>query len=245
MLLIIGGIVAVVILLGGGGTALAFAMKKDPPKPKPTPTAAQPTRSPTEARPTPTETGTPSSGKRWLKLASRSTDPHAITLSEMFGKSHLTDHHRSYRLVTRQGTRSCDSVITGSKLRAALTAGNCTQVLRATYLRGDGKLMGTVSISNLADYSGVKNAFSAAAGGQQYVDPLRGSGPTARLGRGFARGISQVKGHYLILSWVQYTNGHRPSTAGRKQLTAFHDDVVSAALVRPLGYRMLTGRPQK
>jgi hypothetical protein len=248
MMLIIGGVVAVVILLGGGGTALAFAMKKDdPPKPQPTRTEAQPTptRSPTEASPTPTDTGAKPSSGRWLKLASRSTDPHAITLSEMFGKSRLSGHGRSYRLVTRQETKSCESVMTGGKLRAALTAGNCTQVLRATYLRGDGKLMGTVSISNLDDYSGVRTAFLAAKGGQQYVDPLRGSGRTAKLGRGAALGIRQVKGHYLILSWVQYSNGQRPSDAGRKQLSAFHDDVVSAALARPLGYRMITGRPQK
>lgn len=247
MLLIIGGIAAVVVLLGGGGTALAFALNKDdpPPKPQPTKTEAQPTRSPTEPSPTPTDTGSPTSGGRWLKLASRSTDPHAITLSEMFGKSHLSEHGRAYRMVTRSQTRSCTSVITGSRLRAAMSAGDCTQVLRATYLRSDGKLMATVSISNLDDYAGVKRAFSAAAGGQQYVTPLRGSGRTASIGRGAALGIRQVKGHYLLLSWVQYTDGHRPSgSAGRKQLANFHDDVVTAALARPLGYRMITGKPQ-
>ena len=246
-LLIIGGIVGVVVLLGGGGTALAFALKSgDDPGPQPTHTQAQPTKSAYRPSPTPSGTGaTPSTGSRWRKLGNRSTDPQPLTLREVFGHSRLHAHGHRYRLAGRERTSSCDSAVTGGTLRAALTAGDCTQLLRATYLRDDGKVMGTVGIGNLDDTSGVRRAFSAAAGGEQYVTPLRGSGRTSALGRGAALGVRQVKGHYLVLSWVQYADGHKPSPSGRKQLTAFHNDVVSAALARPLAYRMLTGRPAR
>lgn len=245
--LIIGGVIAAVVLLGGGGTAVALAVNSgDDPAPKPTRTGAQPTAGSPAASATPTPTTTAPGSGRWLKIASRTTDPKPLTTAELFGRSRLSAHGRSYRQVIHGATTHCSATVTGSRIKAAETAGHCTQLLRATYLRGDHKVMGTVSISNLSTYAAAHHAFEAAAGGQQYVTPLRGkSGRTARLGRGAALGIRQVRGHYLILSWVQYADGHKPATAsGRKQLSAFHSDVVSTALARPLSYRMITGRPR-
>lgn len=245
--LIIGGIVAAVVILGGGGTAVAFAVNSDDdPAPKPTRTGAQPTASSPAASATPTPTSTAPGSSRWQKIASRSTDPKPLTTAELFSRSRVSAHGRSYHQVIHGATTRCSATVTGSRIKAAETAGHCTQLLRATYLRGDRKVMGTVSISNLSTYAAAHRAFEAAAGGQQYVTPLRGkSGRTARLGRGAALGIRQVKGHYLILSWVQYADGHKPATAsGRKQLSAFHSDVVSTTLARPLSYRMITGRPR-
>jgi len=245
--LIIGGIIGAVVLLGGGGTAIALTLSGgDDPAPKPTKTGAQPTASSSPSAASPTPTSTDTGGGRWLKIASRSTDPKPLTAAEVFGRTRVSDNGRTYRQVTRQATTDCSAAVTGTRIKAALSAGDCTQLLRATYLRGDGKVMGTVSISNLSDSAASRHAFSAAAGGKQYVTPLRGSsGRTARLGQGAALGIRQVRGHYLLLSWVQYADGHRPaSSAGRKQLSAFHKDVVSATLARPLSYRMITGRPR-
>lgn len=241
--LIIGGIIGAVVILGGGGTAVAVALNSgDDPAPKPTKTAAQPTASDTKPAPSPTST-VPSG--RWKKIASRATDPKPLTLGEVFGRTRVSAHGRSYRQVKRDAATDCPAQVTGSRLRAALSAGDCTQILRATYLRGDGKVMGTVSISNLSTAPKSHTAFTAAAGGKQYVTPLKGPGRTARLGQGAALGIRQVRGHYLLLSWVQYADGHRPaSSAGRKQLSAFHNDVVSATLARPLSYRLITGRPR-
>ena len=241
--LIIGGIVAAVVIFGGGGTAVAFALNSgDDPAPKPTTTAARPTATATTPAPSPTRT-VPSG--RWRKIADRSTDPKPLTLAEVFNRTRVSAHGRSYRQVRRQAGTDCPALVTGSRLRAALSAGACTQILRATFLRSDGKVMGTVSISNLSDAAKSRSAFSAAAGGKQYVTPLKGPGRTARLGQGAALGIRQVRGHYLLLSWVQYADGHRPaSSAGHKQLSAFHKDVVSATLARPLSYRLFTGRPR-
>lgn len=245
--LIIGGIVAAVVILGGGGTAVALvANSHDGPAPKPTHTAAQPTASSPASTAAPTPTSTAPGDARWLKIANRTTDPKPLTIAELFNRSRVSDHGRSYREVIHGASTNCAATVTGAQIKAAETAGHCTQLLRATYLRADRKVMGTVSISNLSTYAAAHHAFLAAAGGQQYVTPLPGkSGRTARLGRGAALGIRQVRGHYLILSWVQYADGHRPATAsGRKQLSAFHSDVVSTTLARPLSYRMITGRPR-
>lgn len=245
--LIIGGIVAAVVILGGGGTAVALAVHSGgDPAPKPSRTGAQPTAGSPASTAAPTPTSTAPGDSRWLKIANRTTDPKPLTIAELFDRSRVSDHGRSYREVIHGASTNCAATVTGARIKAAETAGHCTQLLRATYLRADRKVMGTVSISNLSTYAAAHHAFLAAAGGQQYVTPLPGkSGRTARLGKGAALGIRQVRGHYLILSWVQYADGHKPATAsGRKQLSAFHSDVVSTTLARPLSYRMITGRPR-
>lgn len=263
--LIIGVVcVAVVVLAGTGAVALTFVFKDDQgsaPK-QPVAASSSPATSPPTTPPaSPTETG-PSAGSpapptgsasRWLKIADRSSDPAPLTPDELFGEHTLshgkkTGHdakRRTYKLVERAKTKKCRSAVKGGKLRAALHTYDCDQLLRATYLRTDGKLVGTVGVANLTNSHGAKKAFTSASGGKQYVTPLPGSGKSARVGQGAALGIRQEKGHYLILSWVQYTDGHRPNSAERKKLSQFHEDVVSEAISDPLGYRMLHGKPQK
>ena len=241
--LIIGAVVAVLILLGGGGGALYMALGNDsddpPASPRARSTAAAP---PPSASPSVSPSAAPT-GNPLTRLDTRDNDPQPLTLREVFGKKRVEASGKTYTRAARKENKDCSDAVKGADLRAALRAGGCTQVLRASYVGESGKVVNTVGIANLEDADAVEKASSAAEGSDSFISPLRGSGPARKLGRGNALGAQLTRGHYLVLSWVQYADGHKPSGTEDKRLTRHDEDVFDETVLSALSYRMLTGKP--
>ena len=75
--------------------------------------------------------------------------------------------------------------------------------------------------------------------------PLTGKkGPTSKLGSGTGVVLAEIKGHYLILMWAEFTSLKSPSTAAqRSQLEQFAATLVTGSANINLSTRMLTGKP--
>src|SRR5215467_15108202 len=79
---------------------------------------------------------------------------------------------------------SSDLEVFGSKLAAAIRKAKCTQVLRASYLSTDRKIMATVGVLNLANVTAAEKAGKA-AGGTEFIKQLPSRrGPTRNLAKG-------------------------------------------------------------
>lgn len=247
--LIVGAVVAVFLLLVGGGGALALTLRDDiagavgslpDAAPTPAPATGTPIAAPTGpvASPAPLPTGDP-----FTRLDSRENDSEPLRLDELFADRKVRTGHTTYRRAARDARENCASAVRGVALRKALRRGACTQVLRASYVSDNGKIIGTIGIANLADAKAVRRAVQSATGSSNHVDPLPGAGPARHLGRGSALGGPMAQGHYLVLSWIQYTDGHRPSSTRDKRLLAFDQDVFEQTVLSALTHRMLTGKP--
>ena len=131
----------------------------------------------------------------------------------------------------------------GAQLQAALKSGHCSQVARASYLSGNGQLMGTVGVVNLSTSTAAQKAGQA-SGPQEVIAPLAAKkGATSKLGNGTGVVLAEVKGHYLILMWAQFANLKSPSTsAARQQLEQFSTDLVTGSANINLSTRMLSGK---
>ena len=83
-------------------------------------------------------------------------------------------------------------------------------------------------------------------GSSQFIAQLTApSGPTHSLTKGTGLEEAEVKGHYLILTWVEFTTHRAPETsAEKKQLKAFSADLISQTANVSLTSRMVTGQPQ-
>lgn len=246
--LIIAGVAAAVLVVGGGGVALALGLHKGehPKSHRPKAHASSftpPTPSYSTASDSPSYSPSPGvgGGGFCMKLCSRKTDPKRLTLSEVF-KHHVTGSTNSYRLDGRSSTSSCGTAIRGSALASALREHGCNQLLRATYERSDGTIIGTTGIANLSTYSGAKTVLKAAGKHNQSVLPLPGSGRSAHIGHTNAYGVRQVRGHYLILSWVQFAD-HSATASDESTLSQFHQDIVNGSISTALSSRMITGKP--
>jgi len=141
-------------------------------------------------------------------------------------------------------SKNCTLAVFGANLQAALQAGHCTQVLRASYLSGNGKMMGTVGVANLIGSNTAQKAGQT-TGPQQIIAPLAAQkGPTSKLGNGTGVVQAEIKGHYLILMWAEFTSLKSPSTAAqRSQLEQFAATLVTGSANINLSTRMLTGKP--
>lgn len=242
-LLIIGAVVGAVVLLGGG--ALAFGAmggggsKAAASASTPAPTAAS------SAPASPTTAPTPSidpSGKLGAKLKQRTTDPAALTTDEVFKNAKFD----KYTMTNSATDTDCTKAVHGSSFSAAIKKGDCTQLLRATYITSDGKLIGTIGIANLSTEAAAKKAASASSGSDSYLVPLPGdSGPSKKMSsKAVAKGSAQVKGHYLILSWVQRPDGKDFASGQTSAITAFVTQVpLGSNLDNALQYRGIAGKP--
>jgi hypothetical protein len=74
--------------------------------------------------------------------------------------------------------------------------------------------------------------------------PTSFSSSTHLLGKGTGIEEAATKGHYLILIWAQFTNRHKPKTAGqRKELGAFMTHLFQQTANVSLSNRMVDGTP--
>ena len=180
---------------------------------------------------------------RWQHIGTRAEDPAALTLTELFPPGFVLNG-ASYTRTVASATTDCTLAVYGSQLQAALQSGHCTQVLRASYISGNGTMMGTVGVANLRTASEAQSAGQA-TGPQQIIAPLSSSkGPTAKLGTGTGVVQAEIKGHYLILMWAEFANLKSPSTSAQRQLLEqFAANLVTGSANIELSTRMLTGKP--
>ncbi len=178
----------------------------------------------------------------------RTLDPAPVTLAELFppvvnneadGNGNITS---SFTLETTKLDTTCSSAVIGQTLITTLKAGACTQVLRASYLSGDGKIMGTIGVINLATTNDPHNAGKV-VDQSDFIAPLAASkGVAKKLGQGTGVVEAEFKGHYLILTWSEFVNGSTPSTTAQDdQLEQFSSDLVAGTANINLSERMVSG----
>jgi hypothetical protein len=179
----------------------------------------------------------------WKHIESRSQDPVPLSVSQLFPAKFARDGASGTLAVSKSGTR-CSREVFGSKLAAAIRKAKCTQVLRASYLSTDRKIMATVGVLNLNDVTGAEKAGKA-AGATQFIKQLPSRhGPTRNIAKGTGIEVAEVKGHYLILIWTEYANLHAPKGKSQKQkLESFSVGLVAGTANVSLSNRMVTGHP--
>jgi hypothetical protein len=154
-----------------------------------------------------------------------------------------TDHVSFTRAGTKLDT-TCSNAVIGQDLISALQDGKCTQVLRASYFSGDGKMMGTIGVANLSTTNGAHHAGKL-VGTSDFVDPLSTTkGVTSKLGKGTGIVEAEYKGHYLIMIWAEFTSTNAPANnAQDQQLQQFGADLIAGTANISLSQRMLYGHP--
>jgi hypothetical protein len=184
----------------------------------------------------------PALGK-WQHIGTRSQDPEPLTLNELFPPQ-FELNGSSYLRTAAAVSKDCAQAVFGADLQAALQDGHCTQVLRASYISGNGTMMGTIGVANLSSSSGAQKAGQT-TGPKEIIAPLATQkGPTSKLGNGTGVVQAEIKGHYLILMWAEFTNLKSPTTAAqRQQLEQFATNLVTGSANINLSTRMLTGKP--
>lgn len=179
---------------------------------------------------------------KWQHIGTRKQDSQALTIAALYPPQFTLDG-KSYLRTAASATKTCSQAVYGADLQAALQAGKCNQVLRASYLSGDGTMMGTVGVVNLVSSTAAQKAGQA-TGPQQIIRPLTGKkGPTKKLGTGTGVVQAEIKGHYLILVYAEYANLKSPSgTAQRQALEQFATNIITGSANINLSTRMLTGK---
>jgi len=180
---------------------------------------------------------------KWQHIGSRTQDPSPLTLAGLFPPQFELDGS-SYVRTAADVSKDCTQAVFGASLQAALQSGHCTQVLRASYISGNGTMMGTVGVANLIGSNAASKAGQI-TGTKEIIAPLAAQkGPTSKLGNGTGVVQAEIKGHYLILMWAEFTSLKSPSTsAQRQQLEQFAASLVTGSANINLSTRMLTGKP--
>jgi hypothetical protein len=180
---------------------------------------------------------------KWQHIGTRAEDPDPLTLEELYPPQFVLDGS-SYLRTAASVTKNCSLAVLGAQLQAALQSGRCTQVLRASYISGNGMMMGTVGVANLST-SGAAQKAGQVTGPEEIIAPLSSrNGATSKLGNGTGVVQAEIKGHYLILMWAEFTSLKSPSTsAARQLLEQFAVNLVTGSANINLSTRMLTGKP--
>jgi hypothetical protein len=175
---------------------------------------------------------------RWQHIGTRAQDPQPLTLEQLFWPQ-FDQAGSSYVRTAASVTKNCSLAVLGAALQAALQAGDCTQVLRASYISGTGTMMGTVGVANLISSAAVAKAGQV-LGAKEIIAPLAAQkGPTSKLGDGTGVVQAEIKGHYLILMWAEFTTLKYSSTpAQRRQLEGFAANMVFGSANFDLSVRL-------
>jgi len=179
---------------------------------------------------------------KWQHIATRAKDPQPLTIAGLYPPQ-FSLNGKSYVRTAASATKTCSLAVYGADLQAALQSGHCSQVVRASYVSGDGTMMGTVGVVNLVSSDAAQKAGQV-TGPQEIIAPLTGKkGPTKKLGTGTGVVQAEIKGHYLILMWAEYANLKSPSgQAQRQALEQFAANLVTGSANINLSTRLLTGK---
>jgi hypothetical protein len=180
----------------------------------------------------------------WQHIATRAGDPAPLTLSQLF-PAQFAVGSAGYTRTVQLGSADCSGAVFGKKLQAAVRKYGCSQVMRASYLAPAQKLMGTIGVLNLADAADASKVGKVTGSSEFVAQLTAASGPTRSLTKGTGLEEAEVKGHYLILTWAEFTNHRAPRTRSEKaQLKAFSAELISRTANVSLTSRMVTGQPQ-
>ena len=228
---------AVVVVAAAGFVSYKFLYEPTVNAPVP-PTLRLPTTAPGSGSP-----GFDKALGQWQHIGTRAEDPQPLTITGLYPPQFVLGGS-SYVRTAASVTKTCSLAVYGADLQAALQSGHCTQVLRASYISGDGTMMGTVGVVNLISSSAAQKAGKV-TGPQEIIAPLTGKkGATSKLGSGTGVVQAEIKGHYLILMWAEFTNLKSPSGAAQRQaLEQFATNLVVGSANINLSTRMLTGKP--
>jgi hypothetical protein len=180
----------------------------------------------------------------WKHITTRQDDPMALALAELFPARFTAGTTSAVRTVQKASGANCAKMVLGGKLQAALRKGGCTQVMRASYLATGQKIMATIGVLNLANVTDSGQAGKA-TGASAFIKQLPGAkGPTRNLMKGTGLEEAEIKGHYLILTWAEFTNLKAPAgPKQRAQLDAFSRALVGSTANVSLTSRELLGKP--
>ncbi len=180
----------------------------------------------------------------WKHITTRQDDPAALTLAELFPAQFSSGGATAVRTVQKASGANCAKMVLGGKLQAALRKGGCTQVMRASYLSTGQKIMATIGVLNLANVTDSEQA-GRATGATAFIKQLPGAkGPTRNLMKGTGLEEAEIKGHYLILTWAEFTSLKAPAgPKQRAQLDAFSRALVGSTANISLTSRELLGKP--
>jgi len=180
---------------------------------------------------------------QWKHIESRTQDPAPLTATALFPQQFSKNGAAAARTVDKTSTK-CSRDVIGSTLAAAVRKADCSQVLRASYLSTDRKIMATIGVLNLRDAT-TAGHVGKVAGSVAFIKPLAAAhGPTRNLTKGTGIEEAEVKGHYLILIWTEFSNLHAPSSkAKRQQLESFSAGLIAGTANVSLTNRMVTGKP--
>jgi hypothetical protein len=180
----------------------------------------------------------------WKHITTRADDPAALTLAELFPDHFSQDGTVAERTI-QKAAKNCTKMVLGKALQTALRKADCTQVMRASYLSTGQKIMATIGVLNLNNVTSAEKAGKA-TGATAFIKQLPAAkGPTKNLTKGTGLEEAQFKGHYLILTWAEFTNLKVPSgKAQRAKLDAFSRNLVAGTANISLTSRELFGKTQ-
>lgn len=184
-------------------------------------------------------------GGKFGYASSRTTDPYSLTLNEVFKSKRVRIGGQTYLMTTRRTDKKCADAAVGTKLQKTLTAARCTQLLRASFRDTSGKIIGTVGVANLRTSAGASKVVSVSSGKEreEYLKPLPGKDKVTKLlGTGEAFVGEWSHGHYAIMVWFQYKDGHSPKKTEVKKLNQVAYGVTDATITPALESRSLTGK---
>jgi hypothetical protein len=161
------------------------------------------------------------SWRLWDPLNERSGDSGPLTAAEVFDteESRATSDTHGNRY-TLQGTGTLDSdcaqAVWGDELKAALSGYGCTEAVRGVYADTGRRIVGHVGVFDLRDVAGadqlVKDLDPAA--GQGFLQPLPDQpAPLDRFGSGFTGADVGAYGHFVVVSWMGFTDGTSGASA--------------------------------
>jgi len=179
----------------------------------------------------------------WQHITSQAVDSQPLSAHELYPARFTDGGSTGTRTVERTNTK-CTNAVIGSALQAAVRKGGCTQVVRASYLSSNRKVMATIGVLNLSDVAAAEKAGKA-SGAAQFIRQLPGPhGPTRNLTRGTGIEVAEIKGHYLILVWTEFANLDAPKgKKQRRELTKFSAHLFAGTANVSLTSRMVTGKP--
>jgi hypothetical protein len=181
----------------------------------------------------------------YCHIGLRTDDPAPLTVAELYPPAFTNEaDHLSFTRVGTKLDKTCSNAVIGQDLINALQDGKCTQLLRASYVSGDNKVMGTIGVANLSSTNQAHRAGKF-IGTNDFVEPLSTkSGVASKLGKGTGIVEAEFKGHYLILIWAEFTSTKAPaSNAEDQQLQQFGTDLIAGTANISLSQRMVNGAP--
>jgi hypothetical protein len=176
-------------------------------------------------------------------IENRQLDPAALTTADLYPPSFFSEVAKAqFSRASATEDKDCSKAVIGADLTTQLKKGQCNQALRATYVSGDGTIMGTIGVLNLAT-TNQSHYAGKIIGKANFIMPLKGkTGPTAKLGDGTGVVEAQYKGHYLILIWAEFTSQKAPSTTAlTQQLEDWENALVAGTANIVLSQRMING----